>query len=106
MFPTTGSSMAVWCQGYRKGRTMIGSGVRLVYTVAEAAALLGLGRSTAYDLIERGELPATRLGRRVFITRPVLTELLGCQPPLPDDLDVDDRRSRTPLRSVPPIESA
>jgi excisionase family DNA binding protein len=85
---------------------MIGSGVRLVYTVVEAAALLGLGRSTAYDLVARGELTATRLGRRVFITRPVLTELLGCEPPLPDDLDPKHRPSRTELRSVPPIESA
>lgn len=85
---------------------MSGSGVRLVYTVGEAAALLGLGRSTAYDLIARGELTAARLGRRVFITRPVLTELLGCEPPLPDDLDVDDRRSQPRLRSVAPFESA
>jgi excisionase family DNA binding protein len=84
---------------------MIRSGVRLVYTVAEAAALLGLGRSTAYDLIARGELTAVRVGRRLFITRPVLTELLGCEPPLPDDLGVDNRRFRTGLRSVPPIES-
>jgi excisionase family DNA binding protein len=80
--------------------------VRLAYTVAEAAALLGLGRSTAYELIARSELHAVRLGRRLFVPRPVLTELLGCEPPLPDELQAEDRRSRPRLRSVPPFESA
>jgi excisionase family DNA binding protein len=61
------------------GAAMIGSGVRLVCTAGEATALLGLGRSTAYDLIARCELKAVRLGRRVFITRLALTQLLGCR---------------------------
>jgi excisionase family DNA binding protein len=85
---------------------MIVSSVRLVYTVGEAAALLGLGRSTAYDLVARGELRAVRLGRRLFVPRPVLAELLGCEPPLPHELDVDNHLSRPRLRSVPPFESA
>jgi excisionase family DNA binding protein len=88
-----------------RGASMSGHPARLVYTVGEAAALLGVGRSTAYDLIARGELRAVRLGRRLCVTRPVLTELLGCEPPLPQDLDVDDRPSRHRLRSVPPIKS-
>ena len=60
---------------------------RLVYTVAEAAELLGLGRSTAYDLAAQGELPTVRLGRRLMVTRPALTALLGFEPPLPYELD-------------------
>lgn len=42
-------------------------------TVPEAAALLGLGRGTAYDLAKRGALPgARRLGGRVIVYRPAL----------------------------------
>jgi len=63
------------------------SSARLVYTIPEAAALLGVGRSTAYELVHRGELPAKRIGSRYVITRPVLTELLGCEPPLPAELE-------------------
>ena len=84
---------------------MSGHPTRLLYTVGETAALLGVGRSTAYELIARGELKAVRLGRRRYVTRPVLTELLDCEPPLPDELDIE-RPSRRRLRSVPPIESA
>ena len=42
-------------------------------TVEEAAALLGIGRQTAYDLAARGGLPgALRLGRRWVISRKAL----------------------------------
>ncbi|MEZ5280564.1 MAG: helix-turn-helix domain-containing protein [Acidimicrobiales bacterium] len=62
-------------------------GLRLVYSVSEAAELLGIGRSTAYELVARGELPSVAIGRRRVITRPTLTELLGVEPPLPAELD-------------------
>ncbi len=61
--------------------------LRLVYSVVEAAELLGIGRSTAYDLVARGELATTRLGSRVVVSRPTLTALLGMEPPLPGELD-------------------
>ena len=61
--------------------------LRLVYSVTEAAELLGIGRSTAYELVARNELATVRLGNRVFVTRPTLTELLGIEPPLPGELD-------------------
>lgn len=61
--------------------------LRLLYSVAEADELLGIGRSTAYDLIARGSLPTVRLGRRVIVTRPTLTALFGVEPPLPHELD-------------------
>ena len=61
--------------------------LRLVYSVVEAAELLGIGRSTAYDLVARGELATTRLGSRVVVSRPTLTALLGVEPPLPGELD-------------------
>lgn len=71
--------------------------LRLVYTVAEAAELLGIGRSTAYELVSRGELATTRLGSRVVVTRPTLTTLLGFDPPLPGELD--DARDAVARRS-------
>lgn len=61
--------------------------LRLVYTVTEAAELLGIGRSTAYELVARSELATVRLGSRVFVTRPTLTAILGLEPPLPGELD-------------------
>lgn len=47
-----------------------------VYTVEEAAKLLRIGRSAAYEAVRRGEIPALRLGRRLRIPRKALEELL------------------------------
>lgn len=57
-----------------------GPPTKLTYTVPEAAALLGISRSTAYECVRRGEIPSLTLGRRVLITRTQLEQLLG---PLP-----------------------
>ncbi len=51
---------------------------RLVYRVDEVAELLGCGKSTVYDAIERDELPGVlRLGRRILIGRAALHAHLG-----------------------------
>ncbi len=39
-------------------------------TVEEAAALLEIGRSAAYEAVRRGDLPSRRLGRRIVIPVP------------------------------------
>lgn len=75
--------------------------LRLVYTVAEAAELLGIGRSTAYELVGRGELATVRLGRRVVVTRPTLTALLGFEPPLPGELDAARQAQATAPERTP-----
>ena len=49
---------------------------RLVYSVAEAGALLGISRAFAYELVARGELPVLRLGRRRLIPRVALVDLI------------------------------
>ena len=76
--------------GHKKGMTrgtgMIGNSGRGLYTVIEAARLLGVGRSTMYDLVRRGEVSSLRLGRKVLITRPTLEALLGYEPPMPAEL--------------------
>jgi len=49
---------------------------RLVYTVTEAAQLLGVSRASAYELVARGEIPVIRLGRRILIPKTQLLALL------------------------------
>ena len=40
---------------------------RLTISVEDAAAMLGISRAFAYDLVRRGQIPSLRLGRRVVI---------------------------------------
>lgn len=50
----------------------------LTLSVDEAALQLGIGRSLAYDLARRGELPGVlRLGRRLVVSRAILEQALG-----------------------------
>ena len=48
-----------------------------VLTVTEAAALLGISRALAYQLVARGEIPAVHLGRRIVVPRQALEALLA-----------------------------
>jgi excisionase family DNA binding protein len=53
---------------------------RMVLSVAEAAELLGISRTLAYDLVARDELPALRLGGRIGVLyRPLVRLLQGEQ---------------------------
>jgi excisionase family DNA binding protein len=47
-----------------------------VWTVSEAAVLLGVSRAHAYELVARGQLRHVRLGRRVVIPKRAVDELL------------------------------
>jgi excisionase family DNA binding protein len=49
---------------------------RQTLTVEEAARLLGVGRSTAYLAVRRGDLPVIRIGRRYVVPRLALERLL------------------------------
>jgi excisionase family DNA binding protein len=50
---------------------------RLVVSINEAAALLGVSRSFAYELARRGELQVVQLGRRQVVPKHVLLQLVG-----------------------------
>jgi excisionase family DNA binding protein len=87
--------------------------MRSLYSVTEAAQLIGVGRSTMYELVHRGEVSSVRLGRRLLITRPTLEAILGFTPPTPAELDaqqperaqlllVDPHRAETEASSSPP----
>ena len=46
-------------------------------TVEEAGALLGLGRSGAYEAVRRGDIPTIRIGRRLLIPKIALDRMLA-----------------------------
>ena len=64
---------------------------RLTYTVPEVAELLGISRSTAYECIRRGEIPALVLGRRVLVARTTLAAMLDQASLRPPDTAVEVR---------------
>jgi excisionase family DNA binding protein len=49
---------------------------RSTYDVEEAARILGIGRSAAYEGIRRGEIPALRIGKRLVVPHAALERLL------------------------------
>ena len=63
---------------------------RWTVTVEEAAQMLGISRSSAYECVRRGELRALRLGRRLVVPRAALVELLGSsEPAVPGPSETD-----------------
>lgn len=49
----------------------------LTLTVEQAAKVLGISRSTAYELVHTGEIPSLRLGRRIVVPIGQLAVQLG-----------------------------
>ncbi|WP_395154117.1 helix-turn-helix domain-containing protein [Ilumatobacter sp.] len=45
-------------------------------TVTEAAAMLGISRTTAYECVRTGDLPALRLGGRIVVPTQAIDNLL------------------------------
>lgn len=77
-----------------------------VLDLLQAAALLGLGRTTAYRLIHDDEWPTPvfRLGRLIKVPTQPLLDLLAGRPPIAatgdDDVDCAHRVSSTGPRSI------
>jgi excisionase family DNA binding protein len=46
-------------------------------SVEEAARLLGISRSFAYDAVHSGDLPAIRIGRRWLVKAEALRRMVG-----------------------------
>jgi excisionase family DNA binding protein len=51
--------------------------VRDTLTVDEAAAVLGIGRSSAYTAARSGDLPVIRIGNRLIVPVGALRRMLG-----------------------------
>ena len=49
---------------------------RQTLDVEEAAAILGISRSAAYQAVSAGEIPSIRFGRRIVIPREAVDRLL------------------------------
>lgn len=49
---------------------------RLLLTIAQAAAVLGVGRTTAYELVRAGVLPVVHVGRCSRVVASVLPEVV------------------------------
>lgn len=49
-------------------------------TVEDAARLLGIGRSAAYEAARRNQLPVIRIGRRLLVPVPRLMAMLANEP--------------------------
>ena len=43
----------------------------------EAGQILGIGRSTAYELARKGRLPVLRLGRKLVVPKVALDKMLN-----------------------------
>ena len=50
---------------------------RKTLSIPEAARVLGIGRSAAYQAARAGELPTIRIGRRVLVPVVALERVLG-----------------------------
>ena len=50
---------------------------RKTYTVAEAARVLGIGRTSAYEAVRTGRIPTLRIGKRVLVPIVALERLLA-----------------------------
>lgn len=53
---------------------------RATISIEEAATLLGIGRTAAYEAANRGQLPTRRLGRRLLVPVPAFLDWLGASP--------------------------
>jgi excisionase family DNA binding protein len=61
--------------GSKQMRTLYNDG-RLTWTITEAAKLLGISPTSAYEAARRGELPVRVIGRRMLVPRVALLRLL------------------------------
>jgi excisionase family DNA binding protein len=50
--------------------------MKAAYTVNETLALLSIGRTSLYKLVQDGELKAAKLGKKTLFTAPDLAALL------------------------------
>ena len=48
----------------------------LTMTVTECAKRLGIGRNSAYEAVNRGEIPVIRVGKRLLVPKAALERLL------------------------------
>lgn len=81
--------------------------VPLLVAVPDAAHLLGIGATLAWDLVRSGDLPSVKLGRRVLVSRAALEQLARSQAPMRESREAGDGRGLLSLpMSAPPMAAA
>lgn len=75
----------------------------LTLTVEEAGRVLGVGRSTAYELVRTGDLECLRLRRRIVVPVAHLAARLGVTPAELQASLVAAPQARREHRSAPPV---
>ena len=53
---------------------------RRTYTVEEAAQILGISRSSAYEAVRKGEIPIIKIGKLLRVPAAQLDRLLNGKP--------------------------
>ena len=61
--------------------TSVAQTERLTLSVPVAAAMVGIGRSTLYELVRSGDVRSVRLGKRIVIPITVIEALLRGETP-------------------------
>jgi excisionase family DNA binding protein len=74
IFGQVGSSLTTIISS--KANMVNQQGKGLVFSVSEAAKLLGISRGTAYSLVQTGQIPCIKWGKRIFIPRVALMKML------------------------------
>ncbi len=59
-----------------------------IYSVEEAAKILGIGRSAAYQAVRTGEIPSIRIGRRLLVPVQALEQLLLTAKPSTTEMQI------------------
>jgi excisionase family DNA binding protein len=76
----------------------------LTLTVEQAAEVLGIGRSTAYELVRSGDLKGIRLRRRIVVPVAHLADSLGVgRDAVWDALRAEATSPSSPRREAPSI---
>jgi excisionase family DNA binding protein len=73
---------------------MVGD-IPITVTITQARALSGLGQTTLWELIRRGQLASVKVGRRRLVRRDSLEQLLS-----PRNLSEAPRRRGRPRKAV------
>ncbi len=69
----------------------------LLVAVPDAARLLGIGTTFAWELVRAGDIPSVKLGRRVLVPRSALERLAGAPAPAPAQEAAEDSSTPRPL---------
>lgn len=68
------------CKPRQPRATLAELAARPTCSIDEAAALLGIGRSTAFAAARDGSLPTIKLSHRLLVPTAKLLEMLGVEP--------------------------